>query len=380
MDYIKEKYESYLRNIKYGDGYDIKIHAIQVALSILGYLNIDGVNKNDIYYGYYCVNTETMLKQFQIDAKINITSLVDRVTWNALFDELVKMKSCTIVQLGDRNLSIIGVDSLIEDSLSNKHYDASYSNHGPNFGYLGLNYPTNELSVSPNGNHIEYDIREVGANSNRLSYPVGSNFNSNDYLLNYNIRKNNPLIDDISQFLPKGFDTSIFYGNYNTNGAKHFDELVYDYIVGGGKTYTDLNYSYNISGGESWNVGYSNYINVPANLNRDYDHMYNLLANSIYNGNIDTSPLWVSRTDNNVGKYTGKYSKSSNLPYFNPDNIDELRKSEFDITIVYGAKGYKSRKILNVKPISIAQEVDASGEPVYDIYEFIAKDIIEGNN
>lgn len=35
--------------------------------------------------------------------------------------------------------------------------------------------------------------------------------------------------------------------------------------------------------------------------------------------------------------------------------------------------------IKEVTPISVYQEMDASGEPIYDIYEFVAKDVVYNN-
>ncbi|MER0278671.1 hypothetical protein ABRY18_00645 [Clostridioides difficile] len=65
---------------------------------------------------------------------------------------------------------------------------------------------------------------------------------------------------------------------------------------------------------------------------------------------------------------------------FNPNNINTLKKSKFSISLIYGDKKEKYRKIIGVSPISVSQEIDTTGNPVYDIYEFIAKDVIEINN
>ncbi|MGO0861979.1 peptidoglycan-binding domain-containing protein, partial [Clostridioides difficile] len=67
-------------------------------------------------------------------------------------------------------------------------------------------------------------------------------------------------------------------------------------------------------------------------------------------------------------------------PSFNPNNINTLRKNNFSISLIYGDKKEKYRKIIGVLPVSVSQEIDTTGNPIYDIYEFIAKDVIEINN
>ncbi|MCC0781732.1 hypothetical protein IR152_01005 [Clostridioides sp. ES-S-0108-01] len=95
---------------------------------------------------------------------------------------------------------------------------------------------------------------------------------------------------------------------------------------------------------------------------------YNLIDSLIY--------------DCNYGEDSQK-SDLENSDYqlsFNPNNINTLRKSNFSISLIYGEKKEKYRKIIGVTPISVIQEIDTTGNPVYDIYEFIAKDVIEINS
>lgn len=344
-----ESYMPYLYDVKYGFGYDVKIHALQTSLSLLGYTNAYGVNKNDIQFGYYCVNTEAMLIAFQKDNKLSIGK-IDKQTWLIIFNMLKDRCNCYINEIDTNKIIISGIDSFIDSSsnLSNQILGGETIFYSPR-------YPQND----------------------RESYPV---------IDNESITDGGELFQDsILQIPSSGRVTSpsdLMYGDLS--GAKKFDELVYNYIVSGGKVYNNLNLSYNISGGKSWNEEYLTpveYRNYSGSANKDYDYIYSLLANSIYEGNFDSGPIDVSNSDaSSVGVYTGNYDSSTNEPFFRPENIDELRRSRFDITIVYGAKGVKSRKILSVVPISVAQEVNASGEPVYDLYEFVAKDIIEGNN
>ncbi|MCC0672717.1 MULTISPECIES: peptidoglycan-binding domain-containing protein [unclassified Clostridioides] len=91
--------------------------------------------------------------------------------------------------------------------------------------------------------------------------------------------------------------------------------------------------------------------------------------------------------DNLIDDYNYKENKlkydlenSDYQPSFNPNNINTLRKNNFSISLIYGDKKEKYRKIIGVSPVSVSQEIDTTGNPIYDIYEFIAKDVIETNN
>lgn len=91
--------------------------------------------------------------------------------------------------------------------------------------------------------------------------------------------------------------------------------------------------------------------------------------------------------DNLINDYNYKENKlkydlenSDYQPSFNPNNINTLRKNNFSISLIYGDKKEKYRKIIGVSPVSVSQEIDTTGNPIYDIYEFIAKDVIEINN
>ncbi|MCC0679967.1 hypothetical protein IC218_06770 [Clostridioides sp. ES-S-0005-03] len=91
--------------------------------------------------------------------------------------------------------------------------------------------------------------------------------------------------------------------------------------------------------------------------------------------------------DNLIDDYNYKENKlkydlenSDYQPFFNPNNINTLRKNNFSISLIYGDKKEKYRKIIGVSPVSVSQEIDTTGNPIYDIYEFIAKDVIETNN
>lgn len=341
---LSERYTDDLKNLIYGQGYDVRVHAVQTSILILDIKYYEGLNINDINFGYYCSITEAMVLAFQKYNKLTIDSKLNEETWDSIFKQLKILKECTIIQTGPRSIDVIGIDNLLWDSNIDGSDDSTTGE-----------IPNNNIDVSDN---ISYE-EDLGGKS---------------------------YLDNLNQFLPNGEDTSYFYHKYNESyGGKTFDDLVYNYIVSGGKVYNNASYSYNIEGSESWDYKYLTPLvfSSSGSANKDYDYIYNLLSNSIYEGNLDLSPMTVSFSNNNVGKFLNPFTKSTNKPYFSPyaeSNFknDALKNSKFDITIVYGAKGSKARKIIGVTPMAMSQEVNASGEPIYDVYEFIAKDVVDG--
>lgn len=349
---ISEKYSDSLSRINYTSEYDIRVHAVQSIILILYSDYLTDLNLNEINFGYYCYVTECLIKEFQNINGLNVTGTLDEVTWNEIHDKFKILKKSAIIQTGPKRITVINIDSLlsdyiVKDNINNDNSLSEYIEGG------GLSYNTS----------IGYENLDGG-------------INFIEYLKAYEIY---------------GQDTSLSNLAYtDLNGGKYFDELAYNYIVSGGSVYNNVSFGYNIgNGGESWHDKYLTPLkyNVSGSSNRDYDYIYNLLSNTIYEGNVDLSPINVSYSSNDIGKFAGKYGTSNNDtffsnsgykdPYFS-NNVGTLRKSRFDIEIVYGAKGSKSRKILDVIPMSISQEVDASGEPIYDVYEFIARDVVDG--
>lgn len=105
------------------------------------------------------------------------------------------------------------------------------------------------------------------------------------------------------------------------------------------------------------------------------DRVNNMLTNAVYNGFLEKDSLdfklrelGVSDTPN---KKSDKYS-----PYFN-STTNKFKKSKFELKIVYGSDSEKIVKIIDVIPRAESQEIDASGNAIYDVYDFIAKDIIK---
>lgn len=63
--------------------------------------------------------------------------------------------------------------------------------------------------------------------------------------------------------------------------------------------------------------------------------------------------------------------------FFNSNNADALRQNGIDIAIVYGADQIHTKTIKSVNFRSLGQQLDANGNPIYEMYEFIGKDLLE---
>lgn len=350
---ISDKYSDSLANLEYTGDYDVRIHAVQSIILILYSDYLSDLIINEINFGYHCYITEQLIREFQKINDLNITGILDENTWNEIHEKFKQLKHCAVVQTGPKRIAIIDIDNLLGDYILNNNIE-------------------NDNSL------LDYIESDTVANNTVIGYEnIDGGKNFIEYLKGYGIY---------------GFDTSILNLYYTSlESGKRFDELAYNYIVSGGRVFNNVSFGYNIgNGGETWHEEYltpSIYVNPEIDNHKDYDYIYNLLSNTIYKGNVDLSPMNVSYSSNDIGKFVGKYGSSTNNPFFSNYGYEDpyfasgtgtLRKSKFDIEIIYGTKGYKSRKILDVIPMSISQEVDASGEPIYDIYEFIARDVVDG--
>ncbi len=368
---VADNYTPTYMNINYGDGYLIGIHAVQTALNMQGYGKTESVNLNSIYYGYYNVDTERMIKQFQKDNNINITEKLDKKTWDAIFDNLLKKQGCIIVKTGEKQITIVDIDTYIE-SLEDK------AKNGPDTG-IG-DEPGEDREYPDTGSGKSYPTQDgrKGASDILNESPTGQRTHPNLDVLNPGMT-DNIWYDAIAA--SNNGKTNSFIGNHNVDGSAMFDDLVYNYVTRGGTYYNGVSYKYNLDGESQFDNDYRK-INL-GQTEKDYDFVSNLLANSIYGDAYGEGsyflPIKESKsTIDGLGYYGGSYEGSTNRPFFNPANIDTLRKSRFDITIVYGAKGEQARKIRRVTPISVTQEMNASGEPIFDVYEFIARDVSYG--
>lgn len=363
---LANEYQNAYNNVKYGDGYLVGVHGVQTALNMQGYGKIEGVNLNSIMYGYYCVNTENMVTQFQKDNNLNVTETIDKNTWNAIFNKLLAKQGCVIIQTGDKEISIIDIDTYIE-LLNDEKNNTAGLNSGETLAD-DRTYPESDSGISFNSDSKKTSTNDILSDS----YSTPSTHSNLDIT--------NPGFTDMSWYDVNnilGNPTTSFSGVYNTDGSAIYDDLMYNYIVSGGRYYNGVSYSHNLNGGNEWNDTTST-PSYAGQSDKDYDFIYNLLANSVY-GNYSDAVLRESKsTTDTIKYYGGSFDNLTNAPFFSPSKIDTLRKSKFDITIVYGAKGESARKIRQVTPISVSQEMNASGEPIYDVYEFVARDVSYG--
>lgn len=364
---IANYYDKTLEKLSYSKTYNIKVHAVQTALNLLDYIDIEGVNANTIRYGYYDVNTENMIIQFQKDNNLPANGILDDVTWNKIFGKLAEKKKLIIVQTGEREITPVDIDNYIatlnQEELVHPNLDSEkttegdkdypYSDSGKSFFTSGSAKFDNDLVGGLKGEKTHPNLDVVGPNFGDYYWDTGYGSNSNK--------------------------TNNWFGNHNINGSEIFDNLMYNYIVSGGKYYNGISYSHNLNGDKEWQEDYIT-PNYAGESNKDYDFVYNLMSNSIYKSVwYDGNPIKSSKSsDENIGEFGGSFETSNNKPFFHPKNIKQLRKSKFDITIVYGAKGENARKIKDVVPISVSQQMDASGEPLFDVYEFVARDVVYG--
>lgn len=341
--------------------YDIGIHAIQTALYIQGYNNKAHIDVNNIVFGYYDVYTEKMIKQFQIGNRMKpAEGILNKETWNAIFNGLALTKKIGLVITGEQEITIVDND----EYLDLEKYIISESE---NFNDIDKNLPYSDGSSNfiNNGNYTASDD---------LS---GESFGKNSYNYITDIKSSglNGIIDDYltgdGGYSGFGFGEYLINGSITSSDPEDYKILGKKVVVPGGNSLTE--------GSNRWNDTSISSLNY-SDYQKDYDFIYNLLANTVYSAGGYTNPLQLSNsTIDSLDNYLGSYESSSNKPFFNPGNINTLRKSKFDITIVYGAKGEKARKLISVVPMSVTQEMNASGEPIYDVYEFVAQDVVYSN-
>lgn len=86
-----------------------------------------------------------------------------------------------------------------------------------------------------------------------------------------------------------------------------------------------------------------------------------------------------TETDDDTGtsQYSGEASDSPHYnPYFDKENGKQFRKNHKDIRIIFGESGIV-KTLHDVVMRSVGIEVDTSGNPISETYEFIARDVTE---
>lgn len=370
MNNVAHLYRDYAKNAKYGDGYDVLFHGVQTALTVLGYSNADGVSRADIKYGYFGVDTESMIKKYQGDKGLKITGKLDNDTFQGIFATLLNEKGLVVLRESEDSISLVDVDEYLEGSKS----------------------PNTSFSTGSNGVTVETNTgNTLLSGAATLADSLGPSFTKPITGILDSSLVSSGILDPFKDLMPSldgdrfndlnygyhsGGGKDPFAYSYNLySGSETLDDLMYDYITSGGRVPGTTSYEFNLSGG----ITGSEYTtpDYVGDSDRDYDYIYGLFANSIYDGAVNKASSWASNSDeSSIKNYAGGFETSSNLPFFDPSCLSILRQSKFDLTVVYGASGKYARKILEVTPISVTQEFDASGEPIYDVYEFLAKDIV----
>lgn len=122
---------------------------------------------------------------------------------------------------------------------------------------------------------------------------------------------------------------------------------------------------------------------------KSYQRSKNLSADGIY----DTSKITdfsVTGDDVSIDDNDGKIDttigsvklqeiveEAKEKPFFNDDKENIFRKGTLNIEINYSNSKLQRRIIEAVKLRSLGQSIDANGDVVSDVYEFIGRDIIE---
>ena len=118
---------------------------------------------------------------------------------------------------------------------------------------------------------------------------------------------------------------------------------------------------------------------LKSEANKTASDTINTTGNTDVPGNVgedgDTYEAYLDSTDSdrtdNIGAHYGQF--------FSEQNSKQFRQNKRDIRIVLG-DGTVTKVIKEVYMRSVGTDVDASGNPISETYEFIAKDITETDN
>jgi peptidoglycan hydrolase-like protein with peptidoglycan-binding domain len=136
----------------------------------------------------------------------------------------------------------------------------------------------------------------------------------------------------------------------------------------------------------------SKYINGYFNLEtekaiKEFQNKNNILSDGILDDKTYKKLVQknIAKTNTNSGVYNRNlYTEKTVInddsvrnedAFFNDTKNSQLRKGTVDIKIKYAQTG--ETIIKDVKYRSVGRQINASGEAIYEAYEFIAKDIIE---
>ena len=367
MILVEKMWSEDLLDVIFNSGYDIRIHAVQTALSLILRRSsnlsqrMGGFDFSPREFGVYDSETEDCIRCYQKAVGLSETGKIDPQTYMSIFVNLRKELNSTIIKNGPRSIKICDAGSIKDIS------DDETSSIGVSF----VNKIEDTFKGGIGDVNIEDAIKDTLIISNPAIYGAGELYST--------------IKDTINDYINDKFS--------NANGNKTYgetpnlsEEIMNEY-------YDSPNLSKRILSGYSYDTpsfghgGYRegsespSYSNVTNDIENDY--IGNLLANSIYEGNFDYSRpiVWDSKSNMNIDVGGFVYDKSSKYEtFFSDKDTSPTRRSGYDITIVYGANGQFAKQILGVIPRAKSQQLDASGEAIYDVIEFIAKDIVETNN
>lgn len=364
MILVEKNWDESLANVKYGEGYDIRLHAAQVALNVIDRRSqvtgarMNEINFSSVKFGYYDVHTEQALREFQLAVGIPTTGVLDKLTYQYLFMVLRRELNVVIVETKNKTLKIYEITKDMEGLLPEYDFgtnesDDDFNGSGEDEGSSWL--PNFGFNWGDDGGYNDDPYKDLNYKDWNTSYMDGF-WDS--------------LKDKVDDFFGIGTGKTpdlgnggmSWNGNWNT-GSKPDGSWDGNWNTGGGPSHPSVVPPSNNGGGVTFVDG--------------------LLANSIYKGNFDYSkPVsWVSKSqmDINVDGYQYENSEKYDT-FFSAKNTSDTRKSNYDITIVYGPNGRFAKKIVDVRPRGKSQQVDASGEAIFEVIDFIAKDIIETDN
>lgn len=97
------------------------------------------------------------------------------------------------------------------------------------------------------------------------------------------------------------------------------------------------------------------------------------------NSDNDGKLLTPRLINNEVNERSVEQTNKDKLPFFNDNKEYVFRKGNIDVEIEYANSLRQNRKIEGIKIRSVSQMIDSTGEVIADVYDFIARDLIENN-
>lgn len=353
MILIEKMWTEDLLDITFNSGYDIRIHGVQTALNLLLRRadnlsqRMGSINFSPRVFGEYDSETEDCIKAYQGAVGLPRTGELDPQTFVGIFLNLRVELNSIVVKHSPRMVKICDAGNYVDllgDDINN-----------------GVDNSISKLEDKLEGRTENFDIESLVNNSLIVGNPP--TYGATSLLSKIKDTINNFLND---KFL--GIDGNKTPGEEPSLSDRILSAFAYD----------SPSFGY---GGYREGVGSPAYSNVT--MDNENDYIANLLANSIYEGNFDYDRpiVWDSKTKTNINIDGYEYDKSLKYEtFFSNKNTSPGRRSNYDITIVYGANGQFAKQILGVIPRAKSQQLDASGEAIYDVIEFIAKDIVETDN